>query len=86
MENDLPGNTVVRLSQYRRLLEKYKYLDEPYIFSHDLARMLDVKAVQVRHDLMLLGISGDRRKGYSVSALIDKISEKIDRPEQNITD
>jgi len=84
MENDLPGNTVVRLSQYRRLLEKYKYLDEPYIFSHDLARMLDVKAVQVRHDLMLLGISGDRRKGYSVTALIDKISEKIDRPEQNI--
>ncbi len=84
MDNNLPRNTVIRLSQYRRLLEKYRYMDEPHIFSHDLARMLDIKAVKVRHDLMLLGISGDRRKGYSVTALIDKISEKIDRQEQNI--
>ncbi|MEN8226357.1 MAG: redox-sensing transcriptional repressor Rex [Bacteroidota bacterium] len=84
MKNELPRNTVVRLSQYRRLLEKYKYLDEPYIFSHDLARMLDLKPVNIRHDLMLLGISGDRRKGYSVNALLEKIGESISCPGHGI--
>lgn len=84
MEHDLPRNTVIRLSQYRRLLEKYRYLDEPFIFSHDLARMLDLKAVKVRHDLMLLGISGDRRKGYSIHLLLEKINEKLDNANMNI--
>lgn len=78
MKKVLPRNTVARLSQYRRLLEKYRYLHEPFIFSHDLARMLDLKPVNVRHDLMLLGVSGDRRRGYSVSALLEKIGENID--------
>lgn len=84
MNTDLPRNTVVRLSQYRRLLEKYRYMDEPYIFSHDLARMLHLKPVNVRHDLMLLGMQGDRRKGYSITVLLEKISEKIDRPGREI--
>jgi redox-sensing transcriptional repressor len=84
MEKCLPVNTVVRLSRYRRLLEKYRYMDEPYIFSHDLARMLGLKAVKVRHDLMLLGISGDRRMGYSVNTLLEKIAETIQRPGQKV--
>ncbi len=84
MGNDLPRNTVVRLSQYRRLLEKYKYMDEPFIFSHDLARMLDLKPVNVRHDFMLLGMSGDRRKGYSITSLLGKIAERIDCCERKV--
>jgi len=84
MKKDLPRNTIVRLSRYRRLLEKYRYLEEPFIFSHDLARMLDLKPVNVRHDLMLLGISGNRNRGYNVNALLEKIAEKLDVSGQQV--
>jgi redox-sensing transcriptional repressor len=79
MEVKLPRHTVMRLSLYRRLLLKYRYLDEPYIFSHDLARMLGIKAVKVRHDLMQLGMAGDRRKGYHVNSLLRYISDTLGR-------
>lgn len=84
MKKDLPKNTIVRLSQYRRLLEKYRYLEEPFIYSHDLARMLDLKPVNVRHDLMLLGISGNRNRGYNVNSLLEKIAEKLDVSGQQV--
>lgn len=74
----LPEKTVQRLSRYRRLLSKYQYLEEPYIFSHDLARLLNINPVQVRRDLMLIGSTGNNRKGYSVVELIDMISKAID--------
>ncbi|MCF8234593.1 MAG: hypothetical protein K9G67_06955 [Bacteroidales bacterium] len=47
----LPVRTVQRLSRYRRLLLKYRYLEEAHIYSHDLARMCNLKPVQVRRDL-----------------------------------
>ncbi len=74
----LPGKTVQRLSRYRRILHKYRYLEEPYIFSHDLARLLNINPVQVRRDLMLIGGSGNHRKGYHVKQLIELIGQKID--------
>ena len=81
----LPKKTVQRLSRYRRLLFKYRYLAEPYIYSHDLARLLNLNPVQVRRDLMLIGSSGNHRKGYPVNELIDIITNIIDGSEmQNV--
>lgn len=81
----LPPRTVERLSKYRRLLNKYSSNDEHFIFSHDLARLLNLTSVQVRRDLMLVGISGNHRKGYNVKELIELISSVIDTEEgQNI--
>lgn len=74
----LPAKTVQRLSKYRRILYKYRYLDEPHIFSHDLARLLNLNPVQIRRDLMLIGGSGNHRRGYHVKQLIQLIGEKID--------
>lgn len=74
----LPPRTVERLSKYRRLLNKYSSNDEHFIFSHDLARLLNLTSVQVRRDLMLVGISGNHRKGYNVKELIELISSVID--------
>lgn len=74
----LPPRTVERLSKYRRLLSKYSLNVEHYIYSHDLARLLNLTSVQVRRDLMLIGISGNHRKGYNVRELIEKISSVID--------
>ncbi len=81
----LPKKTVQRLSRYRRLLVKYKYISEPFIYSHDLARLLNLNPVQVRRDLMLIGSSGNHRKGYNVNELNDLIGETIDsRGPENI--
>ena len=74
----LPGKTVERLSEYRRTLLACLNENRYYIFSHDLAARLHITAVQVRRDLMLIGYSSVRRKGYDVKELIDKIGSIID--------
>lgn len=74
----LPGKTVERLSQYRRLLLNYLDSGKEFIFSHELAAILNITAVQVRRDLMLLGYSSVYRKGYPVRKLIDVIGQRLD--------
>jgi redox-sensing transcriptional repressor len=82
---DLPARTVERLSKYRRMLSKYHSIDGAHIFSHDLARLLNLTPVQVRRDLMLLGLSGNHRKGYNIKELVSLIGEVIDDEQgQNI--
>lgn len=79
--NKLPGKTVERLSEYRRQLLGCLTENRNYIFSHDLAALLHIKAVQVRRDLMLIGYSSVLRKGYDVRELIQTIGRIIDSPE-----
>jgi redox-sensing transcriptional repressor len=74
----LPEKTVERLSQYRRILLNYQFLEKPYIFSRDLARMLKINPVHIRRDLMLLGVSGSHARGYDVQNLISQISVKLE--------
>jgi redox-sensing transcriptional repressor len=77
----LPEKTIERLSEYRRSL--LECLDEgiTHIFSHVLAGMHGITAVQVRRDLMLIGFSSDTKKGYDVRVLADFISSILDNPE-----
>lgn len=79
--NKLPGKTVERLSEYRRTLLRCLSENKNFIFSHELAAMLHITAVQVRRDLMLIGYSSVLRKGYDVRELIDTIGKIIDSEE-----
>lgn len=74
----LPGRTVERLSEYRRVLLGYHQGGNDYIFSHELAALLHITAVQVRRDLMLIGYSSVMKKGYDIKELISTIGEIID--------
>jgi redox-sensing transcriptional repressor len=76
--NTLPGKTVERLSEYRRTLLGCLEEGRTYIYSHDLASLLHITAVQVRRDLMLIGYSSVLRKGYDVKELIQTIGKIID--------
>lgn len=76
----LPGKTVERLSQYRRALTASLGTNRNYVFSHELAAMLHITAVQVRRDLMLIGYSSVMRKGYDMRELIKTIGSIIDAP------
>jgi redox-sensing transcriptional repressor len=75
---NLPHKTVERLSQYRRSLLLILSNEKTHVFSHEIAQMLHITPVQVRRDLMLIGYSGNLRKGYDIKELIDKIGNIID--------
>ncbi len=76
--SELPGKTVERLSQYRRTLYNSIQEGKTNIYSHELARMMNLTPVQVRRDLMLIGYSGSQSKGYLVKDLVSLIGKIID--------
>jgi redox-sensing transcriptional repressor len=75
---NLPHKTVERLSQYRRSLLMILSKEKTHVFSHEIAQMLHITPVQVRRDLMLIGYSGNLRKGYDIKELIELIGRIID--------
>ncbi len=78
ISNTIPEKTIERLSEYRRsLMASYK-MGITHIFSHIIAGIHGITAVQVRRDLMLIGFSSDNKKGYDVKELIDFISGILD--------
>lgn len=78
MIKKLPDKTVERLSQYRRALLNNLSGGKHHIFSHEIASLLHITAVQVRRDIMLIGYTGTLRQGYDVKELIDIIGKIID--------
>ncbi len=77
----LPHKTIERLSQYRRALLLCLDKGKTHIYSHEIAKIQHITAVQVRRDLMLIGYTGTLRKGYNVKELIDLIGNIIDSDE-----
>ena len=77
----LPERTVARLSEYRRILLDCLGKGQTHIFSHELAHLNHITAVQVRRDMMLMGFTSMQRKGYDIKELISAIGELIDTAE-----
>jgi len=77
----LPEKTIERLSQYRRTLLNCFANNQTHIFSHELAALLNITAVQVRRDIMFLGYSSVQRKGYNIQELIHAIGNLLDNKE-----
>jgi redox-sensing transcriptional repressor len=75
--NSVSQRTIERLSLYRRRL-MIELADMDYIFSHQLAKISNSTAAQVRRDLMHLGYTGVPRKGYKIKDLITCISKFLD--------
>lgn len=76
--NGIPEKTIERLSEYRRTLLASHKQGITHIFSHVLAGIHGITAVQVRRDLMLIGFSSDTKKGYDVKVLIEFIGRILD--------
>jgi redox-sensing transcriptional repressor len=77
----LPEKTVERLSEYRRTLYNCLAKGKTHIYSHELAGLHNITAVQVRRDLMLIGYSSLKKKGYDAQELIKVIGDLIDHEE-----
>ena len=80
LTNTIPEKTIERLSEYRRTLLSCHRQGITHVFSHVLAGIHGITAVQVRRDLMLIGFSSDTKKGYDVQVLIEYISNILDSP------
>ncbi len=77
----LPERTVARLSEFRRVLLDCLSKGQTHIFSHELASLNHITAVQVRRDMMLMGFTSMQRKGYNIKELISAIGELLDTTE-----
>ena len=66
--------TIERLSTYRRVLEDLHGNGIQYVYSHELAKYVDVTSAQLRRDLSAFGSFGNISRGYNVQQLIITIS------------
>jgi redox-sensing transcriptional repressor len=64
---------IFRLSQYRKAMIKFRELGFVKVFSDTLGEATGVTSVQVRKDFSLFGISGNKKGGYRVDHLIEKL-------------
>ena len=81
----LPEKTVERLSGFRRTLLNCLKEGKTHIYSHELAKIHNITAVQVRRDIMFIGYSTSQKKGYDIKALVERIGEVLDKAEnQNV--
>lgn len=79
-------NYINRLSAYKNALSRFQDLGFVKVFSDNLADSVGVTSVQVRKDFSLFGISGNKKGGYLVEELIDKLNKILgkDRPQKAV--
>jgi redox-sensing transcriptional repressor len=74
MKKRLNKELVIRLIKYRRILHQLKSLGFERVFSNNLGDAIGVAPALVRKDFSLLFLGGNKRGGYN----IDYLSEKLD--------
>lgn len=64
---------IARLSKYKNALHRFKALGFAKIFSDYLAEVVGCTSSQVRKDFSMFGITGNKRGGYNIDDLLDKL-------------
>lgn len=67
-------NCIIRLSRYKNALYRLQALGFVKVFSDNLADSVGSTASQVRKDFSLFGISGNKKGGYQINALLEKLN------------
>ncbi len=85
----LPAKTVERLTQYRRILMHCMEgnclsKNTKNVYSYEIASLMHINPVHIRRDLMLLGLSGNKNKGYNIKYLIDSIGNILNINKQKV--
>jgi len=66
-------NSVMRLLKYKIMLKRLKNLGLVKVFSDNLADSISISSSLVRKDFSLYGISGNKRGGYNIDEIIEKL-------------
>ena len=77
---------ILRLSKYKRLLTKLKALGLERVFSNNLGDAIAVAPSLVRKDFSVLSLPGNKRGGYDIDMLIEKLDVVLgrDKPQEVI--
>ncbi len=79
------SDMLTRITRYYRALNRLRSIGLEKVFAHNLADAAGVSAVIVRKDFSLLGIHGQKRGGYDILPLVNKIGELLGKGEaQNV--
>ena len=76
-------NCIIRLSRYKAALYRLRSLGFIKVFSDNLADAIGVLPSQVRKDFSLFGISGNKRGGYQIDALLEKLNSILGKDRQH---
>lgn len=68
-------NSVLRLSRYKNALYALKRLGFVRVFSDNLADATGVSPSRVRKDFSLFGITGNKRGGYDIEKLLERLND-----------
>jgi redox-sensing transcriptional repressor len=74
-------NCIIRLSRYKNALYKFREKGLHRVFSNTLAEAVGVLPTQVRKDFSFFGISGNKRAGYQIGELLEKLNSILGKDE-----
>lgn len=74
-------NCVIRLSRYKSALSRLKAMGFVKVFSDNLADASGVTSSQVRKDFSLFGITGNKKGGYQIDELVEKLNKILGKNE-----
>lgn len=69
--------TVTRFIKYNRILSQLKSLGMARVFSNNLGDAIGVTPALVRKDFSRFDLTGNKRGGYEIDSLIDKLDELL---------
>jgi redox-sensing transcriptional repressor len=78
----LSKGMVLRMVRYLRVLRKLKSLGIVNVFSNNLGDALGVTPAVVRKDFSLIQISGNKRGGYNIDDLMERLEEYLGKREE----
>lgn len=68
------SDMLIRITRYYRALNRLRAIGLEKVFAHNLSDAAGVSAAVVRKDFSLLSIHGQKRGGYEIIDLIEKLS------------
>lgn len=78
---NISGNAILRLTKYKKVLHRFKVMGFKKVFSSNLSDALGFTAAQIRKDFSVFDIPGNRRGGYSIDELIERINSLLGKHE-----
>ncbi|HBA83602.1 MAG TPA: redox-sensing transcriptional repressor Rex [Verrucomicrobia bacterium] len=72
---------IQRLSRYKNILYKLKSLGFVKVFSDNLGDAVGMSSALVRKDFATVGLSGNKRGGYRIDELIEKLNTILGKDE-----
>ena len=76
-------NSLKRIFLYRACLVRLKLMGVEKVFSYTLANETGVTSDQVRKDFSEFGINGNKRGGYTINELLEKMEKLFHRNKDN---